>query len=262
MTDELSNALVDIASTPAQVAADPFTHMVERLATNQEVDAEKLEKLVDIQMRILDRNAEAEFHAAMALVQAKIPDVANDSYNDQTKSGYTKLRAIVRAIRPIYTNYGFSVSFSQGQCDRDGYIRVDGTLSHSGGHTVPSFIELPLDDKGIKGSTNKTGVHASGSTFSYARRYLTLMMFNVSTGDDDDAQGASDYSTTLTDDEIEELQSLATRLFPGKGARVLASLARARFRFDDGDFTRIPSYRFRDAVVSLQEKADEENEDG
>lgn len=258
MTDELSNAIVDIAKTPAEVTGDPFTQMVERLATNQDVDADKLQKLVDIQMQIMDRNAESMFNEAMSATQAEIPQVVEDAYNNQTGSSYARLRNIVATIKPIYTRQGFSLSFSQGESKRDGFIRVDGKLSHSGGHTVSSFVEIPLDDKGIKGSTNKTGVHASGSTFSYGRRYLTCMMFNISTGDDDDAQSASDYESTLDDDQVQQLQILATELFPGRGAAVLESLARRRFRLDSGDFTKIPAYRFDDAVRSLREKANDE----
>ena len=46
-------------------------------------------------------------------------------------------------------------------------------------------IDLPLDNVGTKGTVNKTGVQATGSTNAYGRRYLVLMIFNVSTEDED-----------------------------------------------------------------------------
>ena len=38
----------------ATVTPDPFVEMVERLAANPDVDANKMEKLVDMQIKILD----------------------------------------------------------------------------------------------------------------------------------------------------------------------------------------------------------------
>ncbi len=169
------------------VQADPFVEMVERLATNEQIDPDKLEKLVQVQMTILDRNAEAEFNNAMAAVQEELPVVLNDAYNPQTSSTYAKLETINRAIKPIVARHGFSTTFTQGKADTEGDMRVCGTLRHRGGHSVNGYwVELPVDDKGIAGKKNKTGLHGAGSTFTYGRRYLLCMMFDISTGDDTD----------------------------------------------------------------------------
>ena len=165
---------------------DPFVAMVERLATNKDVDPDKLEKLVDIQMRIMDRNAEAEFNAAMSRVQEKLPTIVKRAQNTHTNSTYAKHEAIAEGIKPIYTAEGFSTSFSQGKAQTKGYMGIDGILSHRAGHSRPYWLELPPDDKGAKGNVNKTALHAAGSTFTYGRRYLTCLMFDVATGDDTD----------------------------------------------------------------------------
>ena len=70
-------------------------------------------------------------------------------------------------------------------------MRIVGILRHRAGHKESHYVDLPLDLAGIKGSVNKTETHATGSTFSYGRRYLTLLLFDVATGDDDDGQAAS-----------------------------------------------------------------------
>ncbi len=268
MTDDLKDALTDIARTPAEgyeahvpaITADPFTAMVERLATNPDVDADKLEKLVDIQMRIMDRNAEAEFAGAMSAVQAELPTIVKDAENTHTRSRYARLDAIARVLRPIYTRHGFSLSFAEGVTSREGYVRIECVLRHRAGHSEPGHVDLPLDDKGASGKTNKTPVHATGSTFAYGQRYLTLLVFNVTTGDeDDDGQGASDYESPLTADERSQLKELSERLFGDKAIPVLQSLARLRFHKQDGDWHQIPSYRYADAERSLREKAAENN---
>lgn len=202
----MKNPLVKRTEIPA--GTDPFVEMVERLATNKDVDPDKLQKLVDIQMQIMDRNAEAEFNAAMARVQKNLPEVLREADNLQTKSRYAKHEAIAKAIKPIYTVEGFSAVFSQGKAEADSCIRVNGTLRHSGGYSEPHWLELPLDKAGIKGNVNKTDLHATASTFTYGRRILTCMMFDVATGDDTDGNLPEDTITvdqaTVINDLIKE----------------------------------------------------------
>lgn len=255
--DELKNALVDIATTPVTVDGDPFVTMVERLATNESVDADKLQKLVDIQMQIMDRNAEAEFNSAMAKVQAELPTVLADSVNQQTSSTYAKHEIIAKTIKPVYTRHGFSTSFSQADTPRADHIRIVGTLRHSAGHSVEYFADLPIDDRGIKGNVNKTPLHATGSTFTYGRRYVTCLMFDVATGDDTDGNVYDDEPISET--QQTELWERAAFHFGDKAASVLSSLARRRFKFEDGDWTKIPAFRLQDAMRSLDEKAEEQS---
>lgn len=179
--------------------------MVERLALSPDVDVEKLEKMLDMQERILDRNAAAEFAAAMTRVQAKIPAITKDAYNDQTRSHYATHEAIARDLKPIYTAEGFSISFGEGESPRADHVRIEGELMHSAGHRKMYHVDLPLDNAGIKGSVNKTGVHATGSSLMYGRRYLTLMIFDVATGDDNDGNQPVEV---ITDEQVKVLEEL------------------------------------------------------
>lgn len=173
---------------------DPFLEMVSKLAENPEIDADKIEKFLDMQERVLDRQAKIAFFDAMNLVQAELPIVINDKRNAQTNSLYAQLESIAKAIKPIYTKHGFSASFTEAPCAADNYIRVEGALRHKDGHVEDHYwTEMPLDKTGIKGNVNKTDIHATGSAFKYARRYLTCLMFDVATADyDDDANAAED----------------------------------------------------------------------
>ncbi len=246
MNDELKETITDIALAPV----DPFVQMVEKLATNTDIDADKLEKLVDVQLKVMAENARSQFNAALSQVQANLPAVARDAANDQTRSKYARHETIAAAIKPVYTQHGFSTSFSQAD-GPEGFIRIAGTLRHIGGHDEQYFIDLPLDDKGIKGSVNKTALHATGSTFTYGRRYLTCMMFDVAVGDDND--GNAPPPPSLTEEEQADLYAKAEELFGDKASSVLFSLAKRRFHLEDWHL--IPSYRLADAIRSLEEKA-------
>jgi len=171
----------------AVIQPDPFLEMVERVASNPEIDADKIQKILDMQLQVMDRTARDEFYAAMNKVQADLPIVTRDAVNAQTQSKYAKIEAIAKAIKPVYTREGFSMSFSQGESGVENHIRIDGVLRHASGHSENTYnIILPVDNVGIKGTVNKTMVHATGSTLTYGRRYLTCMMFNVATEDDTD----------------------------------------------------------------------------
>lgn len=171
-------------------AATGIIAVIERAAMNPDVDIEKMERLMAMQERIMDRNAEAEFAAAMTRVQSKLPTVFRESANQQTNSRYAKHEHMAKTIKPIYTKEGFSITFSEGETTKENHIRVNGILRHSSGHKEPHHVDIPLDIAGIKGNANKTETHATGSTFSYGRRYLTLLIFDVATGDDDDGNSA------------------------------------------------------------------------
>ena len=174
--------------TSEPIGATSIIQVIERAAMNPDVDMEKMERLLVMQERILDRQGEVEFSNAMARVQAALPTVTRNAYNQQTSSKYAKHESLAEAIKPVYTKEGFSITFSEGEAPKEGFIRIIGILRHRAGYKEKHHVDMPLDIAGIKGSVNKTPTHATGSTFSYGRRYLTCLIFDVATGDDTDGQ--------------------------------------------------------------------------
>jgi hypothetical protein len=175
---------------PGRSQATSLLQAITSAASNKDVDIEKMERLFAMHEKMVAREAEAAFNAAMARAQAKIEPVVAKAYNQQTNSYYAKLAAVNKEITPIATAEGMSISFGTADCPKDGWYRTVATVSHAAGHSREYHLDLPADDVGIKGSANKTQVHAAGSTSSYARRYLVCMIFNVSTGDDNDGNGS------------------------------------------------------------------------
>ena len=169
------------------------------IASGANVDT--LSKFLDMKERMDAMAARDAYFAAMRDVQAEARPVVKDAQNTQTGSSYARLESIAKALKPVYTAHGFSLSFDQPDGAPDGFMRVAVHVMHTGGHSERHKLDLPLDDIGIKGARNKTGIHAAGSTVSYARRYLTLMVFDiVMAGEDDDGQAA--------DNSVERLDRL------------------------------------------------------
>jgi hypothetical protein len=215
MAAEPSN-LPTVPPAPNGMAA-----MMERLALNPDLPVEKLEKLLDMQIRIMAIEAEKEYAAAMARVQALLPKVKRDRKNDQTNSMYSTLEAIAAAIKPIYTAEGFSMSFSEAISPKDGHVRVVGVLRHRDGHKTEHFRDVALDGAGIAGKVNKTATHAEASSITYGRRYVTCLAFDVSTGDDNDGNGVKVDKITAA--QVAMLDKLITETRSDK-AKFLATL--------------------------------------
>lgn len=170
-------------------------------ASNPAVDIEKMERLFAMHQKIVAQEAEQAFNDALARAQKNIQPVVSDAKNDHTSSRYATLGAINKQIVPLYTAEGLSLSFNTADSPIKDFLRIEGTLSHSGGHSRKYHIDLPPDDVGAKGNVNKTGVQATGSTNSYGRRYLALMIFNVSTMDDTDGNKKDKKEEVIPDPE-------------------------------------------------------------
>ena len=188
--------------------------LIGKLAENPDVDVEKMAKLVEMQEHIYDKQAEIAYSNAMQELQQEIPTIQALSKNPQTHSKYAKLEHINKIITPLYTKHGFSLSFGMAECPIENWFRTTCTIRHKLGHSVKEFIDLPLDDTGIKGSTNKTPVHATGSSNSYARRYLTVMVFNLTiSGEDVDGNSQKDLSPEESHERSEmEINNLLRKL--------------------------------------------------
>ena len=172
--------------------------VIARAARDPNVDIDKMERLLEMQERILQRDAIIQFNEALAAAQAEMEPIVRDAPNDQTNSRYAKLETIVEKITPIRARHGFSVSFTTAECDKPDHVRIIGELLHTGGYSKVYTDDYPLDLTGIKGTQNKTKIHAHGSTITYGRRYLTCMMFDLAIKDEDDDGNASDAATART----------------------------------------------------------------
>lgn len=190
---------------PPQVS-DPMVSMIERVVMDPNADLDKLERMLAMKERMDAEAARRAFSDAMAACQAEILPVAKNRNNDQTRSKYADLAAIYAACKPIIARHGFSFSTFPASAQNAGMMGVRWTLRHQLGHEESDVAEIPIDDKGMKGTANKTQTHAFGSTASYARRYLFCMIFDVATGDDND--GNSQKVETISEQQYTILRDL------------------------------------------------------
>lgn len=168
--------------------------IIGRAASDPSTDIDKMERLMAMHERMKSQQAEQAFNAAMSLAQSQMHRVSADCTNPQTRSKYASYAALDRALRPIYTANGFSLSFNTDEAP-DGWVKVVCYVSHSGGHTRTYQQLMPSDGKGAKGNDVMTKTHAAGSAMSYGMRYALKGIFNVAIGEDDTDGNQQDAPT-------------------------------------------------------------------
>lgn len=189
----LANGLV--VAEPAQVPVTPqpvsMLDIIDRASRDPSVDINKLERLIGMKDRMEARQAQVEFDNAMSSAQEEMQPIRANMENPQTKSEYADQAALDRAIRPIYTRHGFSLSYRSGDGAPAGEVRIVCVVAHRSGHREYPHLDMPADGKGARGGDVMTKTHATGAAATYGKRYLLGMIFNLAVARDDDGNGAS-----------------------------------------------------------------------
>lgn len=189
------SAVIEAKTLPIErptTEAAALLQVIERAATNPEVDIAKLEKLLEMHERIVAGNALAAFNQAMTDCQSEMRAVGANADNPQTRSRYATYAKLDATLRPIYNKHGFAISFDTGDIDKPEAVRVLAYVSR-GGYTRTYKVDVPADGKGAKGGDVMTKTHAVGAAMSYGARYLLKFIFNVAVGEDDaDGNGPKD----------------------------------------------------------------------
>lgn len=193
------------AKSQGLVETTALISVIERIALSPDADIAKLEKMLDMQERVLDRNAKQAFTSALAEMQVKLPRIEENGKGHNSVK-YALLEDINDKIRPILHDHGFAITFRVNHQEKG--IHVTTVLSHRDGHSEETTIVLPADTSG-----SKNAVQAIGSTISYGKRYGICALLNISTGDDTDGFIPSGDNEKLLDwiaalDQCASLQDL------------------------------------------------------
>lgn len=237
----------------APAAPVTFLEFLDKASRDPEFDAAKFQVLLAAKERQDARAAEAEFDRCMADAQRDMAPIRADMSNSQTKSNYASDVALDRAIRPIYSKYGFALSFGTGDNPPADHVRVTCRISCAGHHRTEHF-DIPVITTGPKGNDVMTKVHATGSAGSYGRRYLLMMIFNLTVikkpgrnepfaDDDGNAAAGMDF---VSEKQIEKIRSLIVE--------VAADIPRFCRYMKVQRIEEIPSAQFDDAIKALEAK--------
>lgn len=168
--------------------AQPMMEMVARAV--EAGNLEMVKELYAFQRQIDADNAAKAFDGAMHRAQSRMKRIAPNKVNPSTNnSPYADYARVDGAIRGIYQDEGFTLSFNEGESPSDAVVVL--CYVTNSGHTRTYKCLMPADGKGAKGGGVMTATHAHGSAFSYGKRYLLGLIFNLVIGKDDDGNAAS-----------------------------------------------------------------------
>lgn len=230
---------------PSEVAA--FMSVIEKASANEKFDADKLEKLLSMYERIMDRNAEMAFNADFANMQSDMPVIQENGeivIREQVQSRYALFEDINDVVKPILKSHGFAITFKTKTVE-DG-ITVTAILMHKDGHREETEMTLHADTSG-----NKNAVQGVGSSVSYAKRYGLIALLNITTrGEDDDGQAGG--AKLISESQAADLQAMIeeTNTDKPKFLKYLSTKARRELKSLD----QIPAAVYDDAVAALNKK--------
>lgn len=172
---------------PTQLATVPMHPLtLLQMLIDRGAKADELGKMTDLVERWEKLKAEKAFNMAMNSAQRKMPVVVKDAVGANSKR-YAKLENVHRAIKPIYMAEGLSISWGTADSALTGHVRMVADIRHTEGHCEKRQFDIPLDGVGPKGTPigGMNAPQATGSTFSYGRRYGECLIFDITIADED-----------------------------------------------------------------------------
>jgi hypothetical protein len=175
--------------------------MLLNIAIEKGAELDKLEKLMDLQMKWEANQARKAYTEAMAAFKANPPDIEKDktvAYGN-TKYNHATLANVTDKINAALSQHGLSASWVTQQADKG--ITVVCRITHVLGHYEETSLTAPADTSGAKNA-----IQAIGSTISYLQRYTILALTGLATRDmDNDGQETVEY---IDDKQLSTIRDL------------------------------------------------------
>lgn len=195
------------ANAPVAVQAGAVTPSdLLRYALDSGADLDRLEKLMDLQMRYEADHARKAFADDMARFKAKPIEIMKDKrVGYETDNGgfvgymHASIGNVVDVIVPTLAEFGFSHRWDMDQ--REGLVIVTCVITHKLGHSQSTTLKASPDQSG-----KKNAIQSIISAKTYLERHTLLAATGLATKDaeDDDGQGAG-----ITQEERKELRGVA-----------------------------------------------------
>lgn len=179
-----------VTTDSAESSSSTILQVIADAATNPDVDVNKMQALLDMQLKVMDVEAQRSFTKDMAKLQNEMPTIGKNGeiLNKQGKvqSRYSSWDNLHRIINPLLLRHGFALMFRTG--GQGNMLTVEAVLSHKDGHSESSgAMPLALDTSGSKNPTQ-----GAGSSLSYGKRYTAIAILNIGITDDKDGLIAAD----------------------------------------------------------------------
>lgn len=177
-------------------------------AFNSNAAPETLERLMALQERWEKNQARKSFDEAMAAAKAEIPVISKNrtvdftSQKGRTHYKHEDLAEVARTVTPILAKHGLSYRF-RTTSNVNEPVTVTCIVSHREGHFEENTLAAGRDESG-----SKNQIQAVGSTLTYLQRMTLKAALGLAASDDDDGAGSDGKPSTISNDQVGELQAL------------------------------------------------------
>ncbi len=198
MGDIVTQSAKELAKAGELSQVERMFSQIMEAASNPAVDASKMTALVDLQLRMMDRQKEEEFNRDKVAAIIEMPAIRRDgrivipakgNEPERVQGRFVKYESLQAVIDPILAKHNLILTH---HIDSNGtMLTVQPILSHTNGYVEKGgAMPLPLDTSGGKNNTQ-----GAGSSVSYGMRYTATAMLHIRIhGIDDDGTGAGDGS--------------------------------------------------------------------
>lgn len=184
----------------AAVQRNPVAAALAKLAENPTPEnVASMEKLTALGIQYRKMDAEEDFNADFAAMQAEMPAIVCDK-KGPWGGDYADKESIMKQIRPTLEKFGFSVRFDHPASENPAQLVTECVLSHRGGHCVRNSLATRA------GRPNKmmTEIQVDAGGYYSGERYALAAMLNIRADKAD--EDARFLGLALTDEQLEELQ--------------------------------------------------------
>ena len=185
--------------------------MIERLATNPQLNIEVFDRLLLARRQEEDRAAERAFNLAMSIAKGELQPVLKTRDVDypskkegggRTKYKYESFADVAKVVDPVFAAHGLAYRFAVEQGGE--LVKVTCIVSHSDGYSDRVRLESKVDP----GATGMSWVQALGTVLTYLQRYSLRAAIGLAAGIDDDGRSAGGTSPKISIEQANELQKL------------------------------------------------------
>jgi hypothetical protein len=194
-TDTRHHALVKAEPAPA-AATTP--HDLLTMAVSQGSDIERLERLMEMQLRWEANEARKAYAAAMVAFKRDPPRIVKDKQVSYKNTNYrhATLGNVAQVIAAALAEHGLTAAWTTAQEIKRGAITVTCTITHVDGHSESTSLQEMADTSG-----SKNNIQALASTVTYLERYTVLALTGLATHEGDDDGASSDKRTRPPQDD-------------------------------------------------------------
>lgn len=166
-----------------------------------------LEKLVDLEERVSNREAVRLFNEAFTAFRADLPAIPRTTpgaVRDGRRVMYSNFETIQKYVDPPLAKHGFTYRFTTRPSQDGQWLIITCVLSHEAGHSEHSSMPVPMTS-----IPKASKAQEATGTRTYGKRITLSDVLGISTVDDTD--GAGEDGGAISEEQIDTIRGLILR---------------------------------------------------